>query len=102
MSGEAFRRLGKQLLTDYKRCKNTGTDDVDINDCLRMLGARIEKSIDEKGRQRWLCLSLMDFWDGNFPDWLVQYSSHPLKKVIYFANLIIIDALYVFKRAFYF
>lgn len=81
VSGEAFRRLGRKLIDDYKGCKNTGTDDVDINDCLRSLGARMEKSIDEKGRQRWLCLSLMDFWTGNFPDWLLQYSTHPIKKV---------------------
>jgi hypothetical protein len=81
VSGEAFRRLGKQLVTDYKGCKNTGTDDVDINDCLRMLGTQMEKSIDEKGRQRWLSLNLMHHWEGDYPDWLVKYSSHPLKKV---------------------
>jgi glycoprotein-N-acetylgalactosamine 3-beta-galactosyltransferase len=81
VSGEAFRRLGKKLVEDYKSCKNSGTDDVDINDCLRAVGARMEKSVDEKGRQRWLCLSLMDFYSGNYPDWLKQYSSHPLKSV---------------------
>lgn len=81
VSGEAFGRLVRQLDTDYAACKNTGTDDVDINDCLRALGTRMETSVDARGRQRWLCLSLMDFWTGNFPAWLHQYSSHPLKKV---------------------
>ena len=82
VSGEAFRRLGKQLVKDYSGCKNTGIDDVDINDCLRMLGTRMEKSVDEKGRQRWICIGLIDFWSGNFT-WLYQYSTHPLKKVVY-------------------
>lgn len=82
MSGEAFRRLGKQLIKNFKSCKNSGIDDVDINDCLRMLGARMEKSIDEKGRQRWLCVNLIDFWDGKFHEsWLKNYSTYPLKKV---------------------
>ena len=82
VSGEAFRRLGQKLIEDYKGCKNTGTDDVDINDCLRALGTKMEVSVDKNGRQRWLCLSLMNFWHGSFPDWLIKYSSHPLKQVI--------------------
>ena len=39
------------------------------------------KSIDEKGRQRWLSLNLIHHWEGDYPDWLVEYSSHPLRKV---------------------
>lgn len=83
VSGEAFRRLGKKLVQDYKGCSNTGIDDVDVNDCLRKLGTVMEKSIDDLGRQRWLCLSLIDFWKGNFPDWLILYSRHPIQKVHY-------------------
>lgn len=82
VSGEGFRRLGKKLAEDYYGCANTGVDDIDINDCLRQLGTKMGVSIDEKGRQRWLCLNIMHFFMGAFPDWLFQYSSHPFRKVL--------------------
>lgn len=87
MSGEAFRRLGKKLVENYKGCKNSGVDDIDINDCLRTVGVRMEKSVDKKGRQRWLCLSLMSFYTGNFPEWLSKYSKYPIKKVKYLKKI---------------
>ena len=80
VSSEGFRRLGKKLAEDYYGCANTGVDD--INDCLRQLGTKMGVSIDKKGRQRWLCLNIMHFFMGAFPDWLFQYSSHPFRKVL--------------------
>jgi hypothetical protein len=82
ISNEAFTRLGTQLNKNYKFCKNTGTEDVDVNDCMRSLGVTIERSVDDLGRPRFLVLSLMAHFWGHFPDWLLKYSKYPIQKVL--------------------
>lgn len=86
MSREAFRRLGARLVANESFCANTGVEDVDTNECLRRLGVEIESSLDEMGRQRFLVLDLMSHVNGNFPDWLYEWSTHPLEKVYHLAS----------------
>lgn len=52
MSREALKRLGSTLANDYKFCKNSGTEDVDVGKCLRKLGVYPNSSLDELGRER--------------------------------------------------
>ena len=82
LSHNALERLGNRLSKDSTFCENTGVEDIDINKCLRRLGVKPGRSIDEKGRERFHPLNIIDFYNGNFPSWLFTYSENYPKKVI--------------------
>lgn len=84
MSNEAVKRLHRELAKNFTFCQNTGTEDVDINRCLRRLDVKLGNSTDAANRERFHPLSLDDFYYGNFPDWLHTYSQNPPKKVCLF------------------
>ncbi len=84
LSKESLLRLGSKLNEDFAFCPNSGSEDVDVADCLRMLNVFPEKSIDEFGRERFHPLNLETHYGGNFPDWLYEYASNPIKNVIIF------------------
>jgi glycoprotein-N-acetylgalactosamine 3-beta-galactosyltransferase len=81
LSKTAMKRIGEKLDESYKFCPNTGTEDVDVAKCLRMLNVYPERSFDELGRERFHPLSMWDHFEGNFPDWMYSYSRNPVKKV---------------------
>lgn len=83
LSREAISRVQKKLDTDYKSCPNTGTEDVDVARCLRLLGVYPNKSIDEQGRERFHPLDLLGHYYGHYPDWLYGYASNPVQKVCF-------------------
>lgn len=64
MSNAAFAPMCERLINDFESCPNTGVDDVDVNACLRDLGVIMGKSLDEKGRLRFLAGSLKEFFYG--------------------------------------
>lgn len=81
LSKEALTRLGKKLNEDFSFCPNSGSEDVDIAECLRMLNVYPEKSIDDFGRERFHPLDLVSHYEGDIPDWLLEYASNPVKNV---------------------
>jgi glycoprotein-N-acetylgalactosamine 3-beta-galactosyltransferase len=83
LSNEALNRLQSKLFENYSYCPNTGVEDVDVAKCLRNLGVYPDKSIDEEGRERFHSLSIETHIKGNYPGWLYEYASNPLKSVIY-------------------
>jgi glycoprotein-N-acetylgalactosamine 3-beta-galactosyltransferase len=87
LSNEAMTRLGSKLNSNFTYCKNTGTEDVDVANCLRRLDVYPEKSIDNQGRERFHPLSVSDHLTGYYPDWLNSYASNPLKKVSRFLKI---------------
>lgn len=88
LSKEAFNRIGSKLNENFDFCPNSGTEDVDVAKCLRILGVNPEPSIDDHGRERFHPLSLNDHFSGNFPEWLKQYAKNPLKKVLNFRSIL--------------
>ena len=64
LSNEAVKRLGAKLTENYKFCKNSGVEDVDIARCLRRLGVYPNKSIDEFGRERFHPLNINAHYKG--------------------------------------
>ena len=87
LSNEALSRIGSKLNEDYTFCPNTGTEDVDVAKCFRKLGVYPNKSLDEEGKERFHPLSITGHYYGEFPDWLYQYASNPVQKVIYQKNI---------------
>ncbi len=81
LSRESLLRLGKKLNQNYKFCPNTGTEDVDIAQCLRLLKVYPYKSIDNAQRERFHPMDLAYHFEGYFPDWLYSYSSNQVKNV---------------------
>ena len=71
------------MSTNNTICPNTGTEDVDVAKCLRLLKVYKQPSIDEKGRERFHPLCITDSFEGFWPDWLVSYAENPLQKVIF-------------------
>jgi glycoprotein-N-acetylgalactosamine 3-beta-galactosyltransferase len=82
LSNEALQRIGLKLTENVEYCPNSGTEDVDIAKCLRKLGVYPEKSIDEKGRERFHPFDVATHLLGGFPDWYFQYASNPVQKGI--------------------
>ena len=81
ISNEAFKRIGRKLRKNFAYCRNSGVDDVDVNACLRTLGTRMGKSIDDLGRQKFLVVGMMAHFYGHYPDWLYDYTMYPISKV---------------------
>ena len=89
MSGEAFARLGAALSSssdDLALCPNTGNEDVDMGSCMRSLGIVPAVSLDDKKRERFHPLALMDHYLG-FDEWLHEYASNPVQKVLLLLNI---------------
>ncbi len=74
LSNEALNRLGSRLTTNLTSCVNTGTEDVDVAKCLRILRVFPKKSIDELGRERFHPLSVNDHLTGYYPEWYAYKS----------------------------
>lgn len=82
LSNEALKRLGKMINQDRSFCKNTGTEDIDVGECLRRMDVDIKNSTDEFGKERFHPLSLYDHYYGNFDDWLFDFSQNKPQKVL--------------------
>ena len=83
LSKEAMLRLGKKLSENYKFCPNTGTEDVDVAKCLRLLKVYPNSSIDNSQRERFHPLDIEYHYQGGFPDWMYAYAANPVKNVRY-------------------
>ena len=77
-----MNRIGSELDKNYKFCQNSGIEDVDVGFCLRKLGVKSEKSIDEYGKERFLPVNVNDFVNNKSIDWLHTYASNPFQGVI--------------------
>ncbi len=87
LSKEAFNRLGQQLNKNYSFCPDSGIEDVDVANCLRMLKVYPNSSIDDKKRERFHPQELTLHYEGHRNlDWLHTYAANPLKNVISFIN----------------
>ena len=64
LNNEALRRLHSKLSVNYTYCPNNGIENVNVAECLQKLGVFLEKSIDEKGRERFHVLDLMTHLKG--------------------------------------
>jgi glycoprotein-N-acetylgalactosamine 3-beta-galactosyltransferase len=81
LSNEALARIGSKLNSNMTFCRNTGTEDVDVARCLRLLGVYPGNSTDELGRERFHPLSFHGSFFGYFPDWLFKYALNAPQKV---------------------
>ncbi len=81
LGNESMNRLVNQLNSDKNFCPNSGIEDVDVAMCLRKLNVYPEKSVDEKGRERFHPFCISDHYNGNFPDWIKSYASNELQIV---------------------
>jgi glycoprotein-N-acetylgalactosamine 3-beta-galactosyltransferase len=77
LSNGAFKLITNKLKQNISNCPNSGTDDLDINLCLRNYGGKIGKSIDEKGRERFLGFSMMLHFKGEYTQWIKERSKNP-------------------------
>lgn len=84
LTGEAFRRVGDKLTNNRTFCQNSGIDDVDLAACLRLLGVRMNSSLDDLGRERFLPVNFMSMYKGPVPDWLNGYSANKPKGVRFY------------------
>ena len=64
LSNEALKRLHLNLTKNYKFCKNTGAEDAEVAICLQKLGVYPDKSIDDKGRERFHPFDIMTHLKG--------------------------------------
>ncbi|CAF0916113.1 unnamed protein product, partial [Brachionus calyciflorus] len=76
ISYAAMESIVKEMQKDIRNCPNTGTDDLDINHCIRNYNGKIGKSIDEKGRERFLGFHLMTHFKGEITDWIRECSQN--------------------------
>ena len=96
LSSEALKRIGPKLSPGDSFCPNSGTEDVDIAKCLRKVGVYPDKSIDEKGRERFHPFDVATHLIGGFPNWYFQYASNPVQKVSFFyKNSFTIDCVWI-------
>ena len=86
LTGESFRRVAHKLVSNRTYCQNTGTDDVDLAACLRTLGVRINSSLDEKGRERFIPVNFLTMLRGPIPRWLFYYSARKPQLVCLLAD----------------
>ncbi|CAF0928685.1 unnamed protein product [Brachionus calyciflorus] len=77
ISYAALETIVKAMQINIKNCPDTGVDDLDINHCIRNYNGKIGKSIDEKGRERFLGFSVDVHFSGNYPDWTESYAQNP-------------------------
>ena len=84
LSNEALKRIGPKLSPGDTFCPNKGIEDVDVAKCLRLLGVYPDKSIDEKGRERFHPFDVGSHLLGDYPDWYLQYASNPVQGVCLF------------------
>lgn len=52
LSREAMMRIGKELAKNFTYCQRYNMEDIDLGFCMKQLGIRSGKSIDELGRER--------------------------------------------------
>ena len=52
LSKHAFEKIGSRLKKDFSYCPNTGVEDLDVGNCLKLLNILPQNSIDEFGRER--------------------------------------------------
>lgn len=57
-----------------------GYGDLAVGRCAEIANVTMGNSLDEKGRERFHCLSFDHHYNGDFPDWLLQYASNYPKK----------------------
>ena len=96
LTGEAYRRVGNKFVTNSTYCQNTGIDDVDLAACLRTLGVRINSSLDELGRERFLPVNFLSMYIGPVPDWLNTYSAHKPQQVCLLIYILIYELVYIY------
>ena len=85
LTNSALKKLGEKLSTDYKFCPNSGTEDIDVAKCARMLNIYPARSTDDLGRERFHPLSITRHYTGNFSspvDWIHWLAENPPKKVL--------------------
>lgn len=76
---ESLKRLHEKIINH--QCDYTeGYSDVAIGQCMENAQVLMGNSLDEKGRERFHCLSFEHHYHGFFPDWLLQYASNMPKK----------------------
>ena len=98
LSNEALQRIGSRLSENYTFCSNSGLEDVDVAKCLRKLDVYPDKSIDDKGRERFHPLSVSTHLKGAIPGWLHGYASNPLRKVNnYYVKLYLFTIIILFR-----
>ncbi len=73
--------MGHELSKNYSFCSNSGIEDVDVGHCLRKLGVKSKRSIDDYGRERFLPIHLNNFLNNISIDWLYSYAQNPVKTV---------------------
>ena len=81
LSRESLNRLGSRLNKNFNSCPNTGIEDVNVAQCLRMLNVNPGKSVDELGRERFHPLSLNSYFQQELPNWMYSYSENKPEKV---------------------
>ncbi len=87
--------MGHELSKNYSFCSNSGIEDVDVGHCLRKLGVKSKRSIDDYGRERFLPIHLNNFLNNISIDWLYSYAQNPvitvfktIKNLIFYCHLI--------------
>jgi glycoprotein-N-acetylgalactosamine 3-beta-galactosyltransferase len=79
LSNEAMRRL----VSSWRKVswEMMGEEDIEVARILRSVGVFPQSSLDEKGRERFHCLEILDHYKGYFPDWLLSNAKNPVKNV---------------------
>ena len=87
MSNEALVRVGQRLRENRNSCPEKGTEDVEVNKCLRFSGVHMGNSSDELGRERFHLFSFETHYFGNYPDWSYKYSMNKPQSVQNYISL---------------
>ena len=80
LSNGAMKAIGAKLHEKTRFCRNTGTEDADIGDCLGNLEVKVEPSVDDEQRERFHPFSISTHIHGAYPSWIYQMSEYPVKK----------------------
>ena len=54
---------------------------MDVGFCLRKLDVNPGVTIDDKGKERFHPLSLMEHFNGSIPGWMYKYAAYPVQTV---------------------
>lgn len=81
LSREALNRIGSKLNENIDFCAKTGTENVDVARCLRVLNVNPGDSIDFDKKERFHPFSLDHHFHGHFPDWFYSYAANTVEKV---------------------
>lgn len=76
LSKNALNRIGAKLTENEKFCPNSGTEDVDIARCLRLLDVYPNKSLDSLGRERFHMFSIDEYFKSQLPSWIYKWASN--------------------------